>query len=111
MNRDIVNPVRGLTIEKEIEARIQNILGNFDFVRVHETMRLLNWRWASTAEDLECPTVGQLYQTAERLLHQVVDEKWQHCGTGGLEAHRYEHDDGLPPVLELKFVVTEWREE
>lgn len=100
-------------------AVIKEILGEFDFTRVHKTMEALGWEWAYSDG---VPTIGQLYQKAEELLIDIIehnrkameehpenfrDYTLRKVATGGLEVEHYIYEDGSEN-LELRFVPTAW---
>lgn len=79
----------------------QYILANFNFEHVHKAMRALKWGWASSGG--ETPTMGQLYQCAERLLDEAAEKPGDYyVGIGGFVVRK---DDG---ILSLAFEVDEW---
>lgn len=81
--------------------QIDEIMDYFDFRRVHETMKALNWTWADTAPDV--PEEYQLRQVARQLLRRVSERKFPGLvATGGFVAKR---EAGR---LSLEFVVSEW---
>lgn len=76
---------------------IDEIMDCFDFKRVAEVMRKLNWSWASctgTPEDFE------IRRIARGLLKKAL--VYDYCATGGLCAS---YNDG---ELRLAFEVTNW---
>lgn len=89
---------------KNSKKKIKHILENFDFIKVHDTMALLNWTWTTTGDKV--PTVKDLKKTAKNLLKNAKDcypkQPYVYAAIGGFEADRY---DG---VLTLRFVITDW---
>jgi hypothetical protein len=88
---------------------IENILDDFNFVRVNQAMEALDWQWA-LAED-GVPSMGELRRQARELLegayHQAPSPYYS-VGTGGFEATRTMETGDLNKYLSLKFVVSEW---
>ena len=92
-----------------------DILENFDWVRVHKTMGVLEWKYVNTDPELTCPSVGTLVKTAQGVC-KIAWDNWErypddttqwYCATGGFEAEVWV--DGCDePQLRLQFVVTEW---
>lgn len=87
---------------------IEDLLDEFDFVRVQKTMGALEWEWAFSEEIP--PSIGDLRRTARGLLEAA----WEHAPcpqhferTGGFEAERFMETGSLDKYLSLKFVVTE----
>lgn len=67
------------------ETAIENILDNFDFDRVKEVMKALNWTWYDSEEP---PTFNKLYKSAEKYLEETYDKcllykKDYQVGSGG----------------------------
>jgi hypothetical protein len=75
----------------------EDILGRFDFDKVHEYMKETNWTWFAHG----VPTPFELKVTAARLLDRVIQspEPASNSGTGGLTAYK------LPWGLSLHFSV------
>lgn len=94
---------------------IDNIMDNFDFERVHNTMWLLNWWWF----DKGVPSVDQLKQEArkhlDRAIEQVlspnntesIDAAWM-SASGGLVARAWKTKKNNLSRLTLDFVLTGW---
>lgn len=87
---------------------IENLLDDFDFVKVQKAMGALDWGWAFSDESP--PSLGDLRRTARGLLEGVYEHT--PCpqyiqGTGGFEAERFMETGDLNKYLSLKFVVTE----
>ena len=79
------------------EGQRDLVLNNFDFSRVRKTMVALDWRWANKG----IPTIGDLYNEAERLLTKAQEDGTT-VATGGLVAM-----STCTGVLSLSFVVDE----
>ena len=63
--------------------QIQKIMNNFDFEKVHNIMKFLNWTWFPW--DI-VPTVDMLKQEAESLLIQIsIHPEYKNISTGGFE--------------------------
>ena len=107
--------------EKDKKA-VTEILKEFDFGKVHETMKALGWGWIFANTNEGIPTIGQLYQKAEELLIDIIehnrnamkehpenfrDYTLRKVATGGLEVEHFIYEDGSEN-LELRFVVTAW---
>lgn len=86
--------------------KIQDIMGRFDFEKVHDIMKSLGWKWAFSKN--EVPSVEELKSEAHRLLVDACVEKTP-ISTGGFRAV-YEHDsmwDEDESYLCLEFIVEE----
>ena len=88
---------------------VEDILDEFDFKRVQDTMKALDWAYFDS--DDKYPSIGELRRMARRLLqnayHADVCPEWT-TGSGGFEATRHMYIGDDKKYLSLKFVVTEW---
>jgi hypothetical protein len=101
--------------EKDLEYMIEDIMDEFDFDKVYETMDALDWKWRG-----ETPSIEDLRETAEYLLRgaaksRLGDFKDTHHdvaiinGTGGFEAKAFCDEDKTKITgLDLAFIVTSW---
>ena len=87
------------------KMKIQNIMENFDFKKVHNVMGQLDWTWASTKYGV--PTIDEMKCEAKRLLIDACIEKT--CvSTGGFRAVYEECSQGDPdPYIGLEFIIEE----
>ena len=86
----------------DVEKRkIDNILNNFDFCKVHEVMVYLGWKWAGSKSDSSIPTTE-----AARLLVDAAYEKTT-IATGGLKATWCDEGDDDLPYISLEFILTD----
>ena len=86
-------------------AKIDNIMDNFNFQKVHDYMKSVNWRWAMSKEGV--PTIDELKKEARRLLVGAVKEK-TNLSTGGFRAV-YDTEDEWDddPYIGLEFIIEE----
>ena len=84
-------------------AKIEDILRDFDFKKVHDVMYFLDWTWISTK--VGGPSVDEIREEAHRLLVDAAKEKT--CiATGGLRAVYEKGDENDPePFIGLEFIV------
>ena len=88
---------------------IDDIMDNFDFEKVHETMALLGWRWVSrSTQAFEIPHVSELRKRARGLMQDAMGSHMPSysTGTGGFQVDK-ETIEGKT-YLSLSFVLTEW---
>jgi hypothetical protein len=100
---------------KDLEYMIEDIMDEFDFDKVYETMDALDWKWRG-----ETPSIEDLRETAEYLLRgaaksRLGDFKDTHHdvaiinGTGGFEAKAFCDEDKTKITgLDLAFIVESW---
>ena len=82
---------------------IDDILDNFDFEKVHETMSLLGWCW--NREEYGVPSIIALRKEARKLMNSCLGHKEFYTSCGGLHVQKETIDD--IPFYRLMFVVTE----
>ena len=73
---------------EEFDRQAAVILASFNFERVAQCMRALNWTWHAAAGNEHVPTVAELRACAEMLLHtfREGDGDAVASATGGLRA-------------------------
>lgn len=94
------------------EKSINEIIENFNFHKVYETMNALKWTWWDS--EGETPSHVALFKCATRLLHDAYDgakkEKENYTSaTGGFRAQAYV-DNKTKEIfsLRLSFEVCNW---
>ena len=94
------------------QKAIDDIIENFNWNKVHETMVALNWTWWDSND--EAPTLGMLFRCASKLLHDAYDgaerEKCDYLSaTGGFRAQAIIDDETKEIIsLRLAFEVCSW---
>lgn len=85
------------------KAKIQDIMEDFDFQKVHDVMEKLDWKWAMSKNGV--PTIDEMKHEAKRLLIDACIERT--CvSTGGFRAVYEECSQGDPdPYIGLEFIV------
>jgi hypothetical protein len=86
--------------------KIQDILEDFNFQKVHDVMEQLDWKWAMTKYGV--PTLDELKSEAKRLLIDACVEKT--CvATGGFRAvyEAGETPDDPETYIALEFIIEE----
>lgn len=123
--KDYITTVEGY---KQFRNRVDEIMLNFDFQKVHDVMSYLDWTWASWTDEEgnfheeEVPSTYALRSRAYRMLIDAVERGFG--GTGGFNVNCYVYDlcdeNGVPYApdepddfehsvcLSLEFVVEEW---
>jgi hypothetical protein len=86
--------------------KIQDILEDFNFQKVHDVMEQLDWKWAMTKYGV--PTLDELKSEAKRLL---IDACIEHTciATGGFRAvyEAGETPDDPETYIALEFIIEE----
>ena len=74
----------------EQHKKIEKILENFNFEKVHNYYNLVNWEWKDNGINGYIPSVEDLRITARTLFNQIkMDfEETQCIGTGGLYVYK-----------------------
>jgi hypothetical protein len=95
---------------------INEVLAHFDFEAVNQTMKTLNWTWA-TVEGV--PTIQQLKESAEyhmnSAIEQVLSEKNKEShdvaflsASGGFKAMAWKTKKGKLERVQLEFIISAW---
>lgn len=128
--RKVKGYIQTLEGYRQFRNRVDSILLNFDFEKVHQVMSELGWVWATWEGEEgdthrgEVPSVYALRQLAYKLLIESVEKG--PTGTGGFEVKCYVYDlvdeDGVPYTpdepddfehsvcLDLRFIVESFGE-
>lgn len=85
--------------KEEYTPLVRQTLADFDFGKAHEYMEFKGWEWDLNGK-LHIPSIGELYQKAERLLIKSA-EKECCCSSGGFNAFC----DGKS--VEINFTIAE----
>lgn len=91
---------------------IEDILDEFNFVKVKKTMDALEWKYFDSPD--EFVNIGELRRMARNVLEDAYNYPNQeyYCGgCGGFECTRHMFAGDEKKYLNLKFVVTEWCDE
>ncbi len=93
-------PIIKQSYNHDVTIAINEVIENFDFVRVHKAMTALNWEWYG----IGVPTEQQLKDKARSLLIEMMnqDREIKHLSTGGFAC---DYKDG---TISLKFVVYDY---
>ena len=94
---------------------INEVLAHFDFDKVNQTMKALNWTWWNEG----VPTIQQLKESAEHhmnsAIEQVLSEKNKEhhkvawiSASGGFKAMAWKTKKGKLETVRLEFIVSEW---
>ena len=90
---------------------IDDVMDNFDFEKVAEAMKALDWKWATDEGTFEVPDTITLRRKARKMLKEVITDSIEKydgggltIGTGGFQVYYNENEK----YLELKFVLTDW---
>lgn len=100
---------------KLVRDRIDEILVNFDFEKVHRIMELLDWTWSSWIDEEgdvheeEIPSVYALRCEALRLMKESLDEG-EGISTGGFRVNFQDNNDWFGEdicFMSLEFIAVE----
>jgi hypothetical protein len=88
----------------DYKNKIEYIIKNFDFDKVHKTMQALDWKWFDSCSEDGIPTTGELVLKALELLEEAAkyNEDEAIFATGGFYARKSKD------VLSLSFSVSDW---
>lgn len=88
--------------KESFESIWNNLLINFDWEKVYQTVKALEWKYWDTPEDFPCASIGELVQTAHYVCKKAY-ESGNSVGTGGFYAYPKEGGG-----IRLVFEVTSW---
>ena len=97
---------------------INEVLAHFDFEKVHNVMKAINWTWAGEG----VPSIKVLKEEAENHLNSAVEQALSPNNTehhevgwisasGGFKATAWKHKDNTLARIQLEFIVTDWDDE
>ena len=88
---------------------IDDIMDNFDFDRVHDTMEMLGWGWVDRdTGDYAIPEIIELRKRARSLMKEAMNSSQSSYGisTGGFQVDKKTIEGKT--YLSLSFVLTSW---
>lgn len=94
-------------MKKWKQKAINEIMENFDFVKVEKTMNALSWKWATTNGTSEIPSLQEIKETALDCLDRIKDFD-KGCSYGSGTGGFYVNIDNKRKLLSLQFSVSEW---
>lgn len=89
---------------KTLSDLVVHVMDDFPFPKVHQVMKMLEWKWANPDGTSEVPSIFRLRECAEKLLDAVIakrNSEYLAIGTGGFIAEADEEG------LSLRFVLAE----
>lgn len=101
-----------MTNHERHQTMMFDIINNFDFQKVHDVMKHLNWTWYPKG----IPTVDNIIFGAREKIESVIkvclleakpDEEY-FVSSGGLKATAIKNEYGQITFLQLEFVLTSW---
>jgi len=116
----LLNKISGTPVKQKltVEDMIDEIMEEFDFVKVERIMFHLNWKWGIST--YRTPNIDELKETAEQLLRDAAESRLgdfieQHhevgitSATGGFKATAWCNEAKTEITgLRLEFIVTDW---
>lgn len=106
-----------MAITERQQQAIDEIMDVFDFERVHQVMKFLNWKWFDSgsvqgALDFESlpmsvPEISEVRQRARKIIRRTIEESNERGGPGYIETCGFccRVDD---ETVDLKFIVADW---
>jgi hypothetical protein len=86
-------------------SAVKLVIERFNFEKVHKAMVATDWKWVHSNCELRVPTIAELRNKTHFLLCDAMRE--DDCFfTGGFQASY----DSKTKQLNLKFIMSEWRE-
>jgi len=101
---------------------INEIIEEFDYIKVHECMVSLNWKWSSVVnhyygggavyetpdiETMKQATIDNLFKIVEELENNPIDTTQYYSSSGGFR-YELEKENKRIVYVNMSFVVTDW---
>jgi len=101
---------------------INEIIEEFDYIKVHECMVALNWKWGSVVnhyygggavyetpdiETMKQATIDNLFKIVEELENNPIDTTQYYSSSGGFR-YELEKENKRIVYVNMSFVVTDW---
>jgi len=107
--------------QKKPYEMINDIVKEFDYVKVHNVMVFLDWKWAAlhflyedhdgsmipTLEMLRKHSIQKMFDVVEKLEQNPEPTKEYITGSGGLRVSAYK-ENNLITYINLEFILTNW---
>ena len=84
------------------EDHIDNVMDWFDFEKVHETMKLLNWTWGM-GQNAHVPEVPEIRKCVRDGLRRMISNGHRRWESAGFVAEKVNNE-----FLAISFQVTSW---
>jgi len=89
-----------------------DIINNFDFQKVHDVMKYLDWTWYSkgipTVDDIRFSARERIESVIKNCLLDANPNEEYFVSSGGLKATAIKDDYGQITFLQLEFVIVSW---
>lgn len=87
-----------MELTHKIRDSVDLVIDAFDFHKIHEVMKYLNWGWGA-GEDYHIPDTYDLIRESRRMIFRAIDdldegsEYYISCGGFHVEVKHYTEDD------------------
>jgi hypothetical protein len=89
-----------------------DIINNFDFDKVHNVMKYLEWEWFGkgipTVDDIRFAARERIESIIKVCLSEANPNEEYFSSSGGLKATAIKDDYGQITFLQLEFILTGW---
>lgn len=82
---------------------IEEVIENFDFVKVHKVMESLNWTWVNKNK---IPSIKKMKKHVRELYEDCKKNKLDCCSSGGFEVSIWKEDG--EEIINVKFILEEF---
>lgn len=86
--------------------KIEKVIENFDFVKVHKVMESLNWTWATKKKKNKIPSIKKMKKHVRELYEDCKKDNVECCSSGGFEVSIWEEDG--KEIISVKFILEEF---
>ena len=87
-----------------MNKNVEEIIRNFDFLRVKKVMDCLDWKWYFKDTP---PSIGEIMIAAQNQLEEAIERKIT-LSSGGFKSTYYPKDECGDECVELEFIIESW---
>jgi hypothetical protein len=92
-------------ITEHQQALIDEIMDEFNFDRVHSTMKRLDWKWGMPGA---APSILEIRSYAREMLRKLLLEGHHSTECGGFKAEHFKKSEHWGEQLKLSFTLEYW---
>ena len=85
--------------------KIEKVIENFDFVKVHKVMESLNWTCENNKKK-KIPSIKRMKKHVRELYEDCKKSKQDCCSSGGFEVSIWKEDG--EEIINVKFILEEF---
>jgi hypothetical protein len=101
-----------MTHHERHQKMMFDIMNNFDYDKVHNVMKYLDWGWFGkgipTVDDIRFAARERIESVIKACLSEANPNEEYFSSSGGLKATAIKDDYGQITFLQLEFILTGW---